>query len=62
MIISIFTPHLGILIRFSFSTFKRLWFSKNLNGLGSKINNLRSFLRVYVGPDLMIDTRYAQVN
>lgn len=61
MIISIVTPHIGAIIGFTLITLKRCFNSGNQKGTGSNITSLRAFLKLYVGPELAIDTRYAQV-
>jgi len=61
MIISIITPHLGILIEAFIFCVKRLSDSNNSIGKGSKLADSKSFMQLYVGSELMIDTRYAQV-
>lgn len=61
MIISIITPHIGILLGYILSCIRRICDSCNLSGKGSKLSDLKSFMELYVGPELMIDTRYAQV-
>lgn len=62
MIISVFSPHLGILANFLFTSIKRLSDSCNLIGNSSKIKDYKSFTTLYLGPELMIDSRYAQVS
>ena len=61
MIISIVTPHLGIIIEAFITCIRRLCDSSNVIGKGSKLADSKSFMEMYVGPELMIDSRYAQV-
>lgn len=61
LIISIFTPHLGILIGSFLTCLKRCCDSCNMKGKGSKITDSKSFMKLYVGPEMDIDSRYAQV-
>ncbi len=61
MIIFIFTPHIGVLIEALVIWVRRLCDSCNFKGKGSKLSDSKSFMQLYVGPDFMIDERYAQV-
>ena len=61
MIISIITPHIWNIFQYLYSCIKRLCNSCNLTGKNSKINDYKSFMNLYVGPELLIDSRYAQV-
>jgi len=61
MIISIFTIHVGPLINALIMFIKRCFDSGNQIGVGSKKNITTVFMKLYMGPDFLIDAKYAQV-
>jgi len=61
MIISIVTIHLGPVILAGIKFLFRCLDSGNQIGVGSKKNVTTAFMKLYVGPELPIDARYAQV-
>jgi hypothetical protein len=61
LIFTIFAPILEGLLEFLYICIRRKWDSGSMIGRGSKISNQNSFYRLYVGPELKIDKRYAEV-
>lgn len=61
MIISIVTPHIGGIIGALIVIIKRFFESGNLRGVGSRKTSMKKFFELYLGPEMPIDTRYAQV-
>jgi hypothetical protein len=61
LIFTIVAPIFEGFLEYLFICIKRYWDSRNMKGIGSKISNQISFNRLYVGPELKVDKRYAEV-